>query len=123
MISYDFPKIFSRKSWCWYCIAIGLGLRIRTSAGIGMCVGLGTGTGLLLAFVKLAPKKVKNPMDHPGKSGKNLDSGSGGHGAICNVNLKKRVAQKLRRIILLHFGRITFQFQCTLGDAESPSRS
>ena len=38
------------------------------------------------------------------------DLGSGGiWGAIFNVNFDKRVAQKLRRIIMLHFGLVTFR--------------
>ena len=31
-------------------------------------------------------------------------------GGICIVNFKKRVARKLHRIILLHFGLVTFRF-------------
>ena len=48
------------------------------------------------------------------KSGKiwdeNPDLGSrGSEGAISTVNLNKRLAQKLRRTILLHFGLIIFK--------------
>ena len=31
-------------------------------------------------------------------------------GAIYTVNIIKRIARKLRRIILLHFGQVTFRF-------------
>ena len=51
----------------------------------------------------LAEQKIENP----GKSRKNADLGCGGLGGIFTVNFKKRVPQKLRRIILLHFGPVT----------------
>ena len=35
--------------------------------------------------------------------------GLGGLGVMSIVNLKKRLAQKVRRIILLHLGRVTFR--------------
>ena len=41
---------------------------------------------------------------------KNPDLGLGGLGAIFIVSFKKRVPQKLRRIILRHFGLVTFRF-------------
>ena len=47
---------------------------------------------------------------HPGKSGKKSRCGvQGVWGAIFNVNLIQRTAQKLRRIILLHFGQVVFR--------------
>ena len=46
-----------------------------------------------------------------GNSGKNPDLGSGGGlGGIAIVSFKKRVARKLRRIILLHFRLEPFRF-------------
>ena len=44
--------------------------------------------------------------------------GLGGLGAIFTVNFKKRIAQKLRRIILLHFGLPTFG--CHSGKTQKP---
>ena len=49
------------------------------------------------------------PVESPAKSGKNPDLGSGGSGAIVIGSFIKRLAQKLRRIILLHFGLVTFR--------------
>ena len=44
------------------------------------------------------------------KSGKNPDLGSEGvWGTIVIVNLVKRLARKLRRVILFHFGLVTFR--------------
>ena len=51
-------------------------------------------------------KKGRIPTGNPGKLGQNSDLGSGG---IFFVNCKKGVAQELRRIILLHFGLVTFR--------------
>ena len=49
------------------------------------------------------------PVENPSKSGENPNLGSGGSGAIFIVSFIKRLAQKLRRIILLHFGLVTFR--------------
>ena len=55
-------------------------------------------------------KKVRFPIENPGKSKQNLDLGVWGvWGAILAVNFKKRVVHRLCRIILLHFGLITLE--------------
>ena len=53
------------------------------------------------------------PVENPGKSGKNADSGSGGGGWVggrFHCNFIQRLAQKLCRIILLHLGLVTVPF-------------
>ena len=45
-----------------------------------------------------------------GNPRKNTDLGSRGSGVIFTVNIIERLAQKLRRSILLHSGLITFRF-------------
>ena len=56
-------------------------------------------------------KKGRVPIRKPGRSGENMDLGSGGGvwGAISIAIFIERVTQKLRRIILLHSGLVTFR--------------
>ena len=64
------------------------------------------------SFWKSTSKRMlRNPIKNPGKCGKHLDvgSGGGGLGAIFTERFRKRVARKLRIIILLHFGLVTFR--------------
>ena len=58
--------------------------------------------------------------EYLGESGRIPDLGSGGGvwGTIFIINCSKRIAQKLRRIILLHFGLFIFRFH--LGEARKP---
>ena len=50
------------------------------------------------------------PMENPGNPGQIVRLGSEGLlGAIFIVNIIKRIAPKLHRIILLHFGLVTFR--------------
>ena len=53
-------------------------------------------------------------VENLGNPGKNADLGSGrgggGGGVIFIVNVMKRIAVKLRRMILLQFGLVTFRF-------------
>ena len=51
----------------------------------------------------LSPVKRRFPIGNLGDPRKNADLGLSGYGGICIVNFNKRLAQKLRRIILLHF--------------------
>ena len=54
-------------------------------------------------------KKGRISYRKSGKSEKMRIWALGGLGAICILNFNKRLAQKLRRIILLHFGHATFR--------------
>ena len=60
---------------------------------------------------KWSPSPIRALQGLDGGSGKNPDLGSGGSWEpFFNINSNKRIAQKLRRIILLHFGLMTFHF-------------
>ena len=76
----------------------------------------------MLALWKLQNKKniEKMPASHrqPGNPGQIRFWGLE---AIFIINFKKRVAQKLRRIILLHYGLVTFRFR--FGKIEKSSLS
>ena len=66
---------------------------------------------LRTTYQHLAEIWKSSPLKNPGKSGKIQDLGSGAvWGAISTRNFLKKLAQKLRRIILLHFGLRTFRF-------------
>ena len=49
-------------------------------------------------------RKSRFHIENPGNPGQNADLGSGGSGGHFYCNFIKRLAQKLRRIILLQFG-------------------
>ena len=60
-------------------------------------------------------KKGRSPIENPGTSGKVRDFGSGGggrrgFGGCFFIIFKKRVARKVRRSILFHFGLVVFRF-------------
>ena len=56
------------------------------------------------------PNKLRFPIGNPRKSGDECDLGVlGVWGVIFTANVMKRIAGKLRRIILLHSGLITFR--------------
>ena len=60
-------------------------------------------------WLKYRPKKA-DFLQRIRKSRKVADLGSGGLGGHFAVNFMRRIAQKLRIIILLHFGIITLRF-------------
>ena len=61
--------------------------------------------------IRLHKSFWKTQISHmkSGTSGKNPDLGSRGLGVIFNVNIIKRLTQKLHRMILLHVGLVTFR--------------
>ena len=54
------------------------------------------------------PNKCRFPLGGPGKPRTNPDLGSGGLGSIFIFNMIERLTEKPRRVILRHFGLITF---------------
>ena len=56
------------------------------------------------------PKKKRNSIANLRNPGKLADLRSRGSGVMFMINLNKRAAQKLRSILLLHFGLVTFRF-------------
>ena len=55
-------------------------------------------------------KKGRSPTEDPGNPEQIVELGSrGSGGAIVIVNIIRRIAGKLRRIILLHFGLVAFR--------------
>ena len=50
-------------------------------------------------------EKCRFPLENTRSLRKHADLGSGGSGAIMTGNFNERVAQKLRKIILPHFGQ------------------
>ena len=62
------------------------------------------------------------PIENPGTFGKNLVWGSEGAwgygGGVVIVNILKRIAQQLRKVILFYCGLVTFLFH--FGDPENP---
>ena len=74
---------------------------------LGALVNVNANVNVNAFIVNINAIKGRFPIENPGNPGTNLDVGSGG--AIPIVNFIKRLAQRLRIIILFHFGLVTFR--------------